>query len=261
VVNDLARTADGGSAAEAVVAEIEHAGGRAVANTDSVASREGGEAVVGTALDTWGRVDVVVSNAGVLRDRSFAKLSVEELDLVLDVHLRGSVFVTQPAFRWMKDNGGGSLLLTTSAAGLFGSFGQANYGAAKMGLVGLMRTLALEGARSGIRANCVAPMAATQLTTAVAEDMADMPPESVSAFVVALSDPTCPLSGETFLAGANAFGRVWTALGPGWRSSGVPSAEDVAEHWTEILDDSSHLRPADAFGVMPWITASQADRV
>ena len=168
VVNDLGGAADGtgaaSSAADNVVKEITEAGGVAVANYDSVATPEGGAAIIQTALDNFSKVDVVINNAGILRDKSFSKLSPEELEIVIDVHLKGAFFVSQPAFRVMKEQGYGRFLFTASAAGVFGNFGQSNYGAAKMGLVGLMNVLAVEGAKNNIKANTIMPIANTRLT-------------------------------------------------------------------------------------------------
>src|ERR671922_815547 len=161
VVNDLGGNPDGTgsghSMAEITVKEIEQDGGRAIPNFDSVTTPEGGEAIVRAALDAFGRVDIVINNAGILRDKSFAKLAPEDLDAVLDVHLRGAFFVTQPAFRAMKEQQYGRIVVTASSAGIFGNFGQANYGAAKMGLVGLAHVLAQEGERYNIKANAIAP--------------------------------------------------------------------------------------------------------
>jgi NAD(P)-dependent dehydrogenase (short-subunit alcohol dehydrogenase family) len=168
VVNDKGGAADGtgsgSSMADAVVKEIREAGGSAVASYDSVSTPEGGSAIVKTAVDAFGRVDVVINNAGILRDKTFAKLEPENLEVVLDVHLKGAFFVSQPAFRLMKEQGYGRFLFTASNAGIFGNFGQTNYGAAKMGLVGLSNVLALEGAKNGITSNVLAPMARTRLT-------------------------------------------------------------------------------------------------
>jgi NAD(P)-dependent dehydrogenase (short-subunit alcohol dehydrogenase family) len=171
VVNDLGGAADGtgsGSAmADECVKEITEAGGTAAANYDSVATPEGGESVVKTALDNFGRVDIVINNAGILRDRTFAKLSSEELGIVLDVHLKGAFYVSQPAFRSMKEQGYGRFVFTTSAAGVLGNFGQTNYGAAKMGLVGLSNVLALEGAKYQIKSNVIAPRGSRRTCSAV----------------------------------------------------------------------------------------------
>ena len=168
VVNDLGGKSDGTgkstSMADQVVDEIRAAGGEAAPNYDSVATPEGGESIIRTAVDTFGKVDIVVNNAGILRDRSFVKLSPEELGLVIDVHLKGAFYVSKPAFRLMKDQRYGRLVFTSSAAGLLGNFGQSNYGAAKMGLVGLMHVLAVEGAKYDIRCNAIAPTARTRIT-------------------------------------------------------------------------------------------------
>lgn len=170
VVNDLGGSPDGtgadASPADAVVKEVLEAGGEAVANYDSVATPEGGEAIIQTALDAFGTVDIVINNAGILRDKSFAKIPVADFDVLLDVHLRGAFYVSQPAFRVMKEKRFGRFLHTTSASGLFGNFGQAqgNYAAAKTGLVGLSNVLAIEGVKSNITSNVIAPIAKSRLT-------------------------------------------------------------------------------------------------
>src|SRR4030095_250091 len=168
VVNDLGGSSDGrggsSSMADATVKEIMEAGGKAVANYDSVATPEGGKAIVQTALDNFGKVDIVVNNAGILRDKSFLKLEPKDLEAIIDVHLKGAVFVTQPAVHSMKENGCGRIVMASSGAGIFGNFGQTNYGAAKMGLVGLMNVLSVEGAKYNIKVNTIAPVATTRLT-------------------------------------------------------------------------------------------------
>ncbi|HEX9763489.1 MAG TPA: SDR family NAD(P)-dependent oxidoreductase, partial [Acidimicrobiia bacterium] len=162
VVNDLGGAVDGtGSstaAADVVVDEIRANGGEAVPNYDSVSTREGGGAVIQCALDTFGTLDVVINNAGILRDHSFANMTFDEVDAVIDVHLRGAFHVSQPAFVVMKEKGYGRFVHTTSASGLFGNFGQANYGAAKAGIMGLSNVLAIEGAKYNVKSNAVAPI-------------------------------------------------------------------------------------------------------
>src|SRR6478752_3745565 len=168
VINDLGGAIDGtGSdkgAAERVVDEITAAGGEAVADTNSVATPEGGAAIVQTAIDAFGKVDVVVNNAGILRDKSFTGMNPDLMNPVFDVHLKGAFHVSQPAFVKMKEQGYGRIVSTSSAAGIFGNFGQTNYGAAKMGLVGLTRVLGVEGAKFNIKANAIAPLAMTRMT-------------------------------------------------------------------------------------------------
>ena len=179
VVNDLGGSVDGSGGANApadlVVEEIKNNGGEAVANYNSVASKEGGESIVQTALDTYGDLHAVVNNAGILRDRSFSKMSEEDFSLVLDVHLKGTYFVCQPAFNHMKEKGYGRFVNVASPSGLFGNFGQLNYGAAKMGIVGLTNVMAIEGAKYNIKANVLAPNATTRMTEELfGEDFAKM---------------------------------------------------------------------------------------
>ena len=168
VVNDLGGASDGTgqstTAAQAVVDEITAIGGEAIANYDSVATPEGGAGIVQTAIDTFGRIDIIINNAGILRDTSFKNMTPDQLNPVLDVHLRGAFYVTQPAWQIMRDQGYGRIINTSSGAGIFGNFGQTNYGAAKMGLVGFTRVLAVEGAKNNIKANAIAPVAKTRMT-------------------------------------------------------------------------------------------------
>jgi NAD(P)-dependent dehydrogenase (short-subunit alcohol dehydrogenase family) len=254
VVNDLGGAADGQgddqSAAQKVVAEIVAVGGEAVANFDSVATEQGGQNILKTALDAYGRVDAVIANAGILRDKSFAKLSLAELDIILDVHLRGTVFTIQPVYQWMRENGGGSIVVTTSPSGLFGSFGQANYCAAKMGIVGLMRVIAIEGAKAGIRINAVSPTAATRLTgtdpnAPAADPKVDpMSTERVSPLVLALAHESCPASGEIFNAGCGWISRTVVALNDGVVLDTF-EPEAVAASWDAIRDVSNLRIPKD----------------
>jgi len=206
VVNDLGGASDGtgagSSMADAVVKEINESGGQAVANYDSVATPEGGEAIVQTAIEQFGKVDVVINNAGILRDKTFVKLAPEDLGIVLDVHLKGAFYVSQPAFRNMKENGYGRLLFTASGAGIFGNFGQTNYGAAKMGLVGLSNVLAQEGGKYGIQSNVIAPIAKTRLTEQLLGAAADkLEPDCVTPLSVYLVSEQCALTHEIFDVG------------------------------------------------------------
>ncbi|MFM7872424.1 MAG: SDR family NAD(P)-dependent oxidoreductase, partial [Actinomycetota bacterium] len=192
VVNDLGGSVDGtgasASAAQKVVDEIKAAGGEAVADTNSVATPEGGKAIVQTAIDAFGRVDIVINNAGILRDKAFHNMEPDLLNPVLDVHLKGAFHVTQPAFVKMREQGFGRIISTSSAAGVFGNFGQTNYGAAKMGLVGFTRVLAVEGARFNIKANAIAPLALTRMTEDILGALKDkLDPSLVSPLVALLA--------------------------------------------------------------------------
>jgi NAD(P)-dependent dehydrogenase (short-subunit alcohol dehydrogenase family) len=250
VVNDLGGAKDGtggdASAAQKVVDEIEANGGRAVANHDSVATSEGGQAIVDAALNAFGKVDIVINNAGILRDQTFAKLTDENLDAVIDVHLKGAFHVSRPAFRVMKENGYGRFVFTASNAGIFGNFGQTNYGAAKMGLVGLSNVLALEGAKSNIKSNVIAPLAATRMTEDLLGPLADnLAPECVTPMVVYLCSEASEYTHEVFSAGANRFARVFVGLAPGWfaGSKTQVSAEDIAANIDQIRNQEGYVVP------------------
>jgi len=244
VVNDLGGARDGSGAgsemADAVVAEIEAAGGTAVANYDSVATEEGGTAIVQTALDAFGAVHGVVNNAGILRDGSFAKMEFGAWDLVQQVHLYGGYNVTRAAWPHFREQEFGRIVMATSTSGLFGNFGQANYGAAKAGLVGLVNTLSLEGARSNVRANAIAPMAATRMTEDIApQELLDtLPPSFVSPVVAYLLTEECVETGSVFVAGGGAVYRVAQFQNKGVRFAEPPSVGLVAERWSEITDMS-----------------------
>jgi NAD(P)-dependent dehydrogenase (short-subunit alcohol dehydrogenase family) len=238
VVNDVGDPA-------AVVEELEAAGGRAVANRDSVSTPEGGQAIVQCALDAFGTVDVVINNAGIVRDRSFAKLDRDDLEAVLDVHLRGAFHVSQPAFRVMKERGYGRLLFVTSGSGLFGNFGQANYAAAKMGLVGLTRTVAIEGARYGISANAIAPLANTPMTDGLfGGAIEDFQTESVVPMALHLVSDACTQTGEVFSVGGGRYARVTIGVTRGWTDGGPrPTLEAVREHMDEICAEDGAVEP------------------
>jgi len=250
VVNDTGVAVDGNGASsgasELVVAEIRAAGGEAIADSHSVNTPEGGEAIVQAALNAWGRVDIVVNNAGILRDASFAKLSPMDLDAVLDVHLKGAFFVTQPAWRAMREAGYGRIVLTSSAAGLFGNFGQASYGAAKMGLVGLAHVLAVEGARSGISVNAIAPIARTRMTEDVLGSLVErVDPRLVSPLVAWLVHEECPVTGHIYTVGGGRIARLFVGMTNGWtRTDGDLTVEDVRANFQTIEDATGASIPA-----------------
>lgn len=250
VVNDLGGNADGtgkgSTMADQVVDEIKAAGGEATANYDSVATPEGGEGIIKTAVDTFGKIDIVVNNAGILRDRSFVKLTPEELQIIIDVHLKGAFFVSQPAFRLMKDQRYGRFVFTSSAAGLLGNFGQTNYGAAKMGLVGLMHVLAVEGAKYDIKCNAIAPTARTRMTEELLGPIAEfLGPETVTPLVTYLCSEECEYTHEIYSVGGGRFARMFVGLTEGWVSGkgNVATAEQVRDQIGKIRDTDNYIIP------------------
>ncbi len=250
VVNDLGGAVDGSgasqSAADVVVEQIRADGGEAVASYDSVATREGGSAIVATALEAFDSVDIVVNNAGILRDKSFANMTFDEVDAVIDVHLRGAFHVSQPAFQVMKERGYGRFVHTSSASGLFGNFGQANYGAAKAGLVGLSNVLAIEGAKYNVKSNAVAPTARTRMTEDVLGPFMEMfDPLQVVPMVVYLASEQNEYTHQVFSAGGGRYARIFIGTNNGWFAGQgvVPTVEDLADHLDEVRDISDYSVP------------------
>ncbi len=243
VVNDLGGSRDGsggGSAmADQVVQEIKDAGGEAVANYDGVHTWEGGQAIVQTAIDAFGKIDILVNNAGILRDKSFAKLTEAELDIIIAVHLKGGFNCAKAAWPHMTEQGYGRIINTTSGSGLYGNFGQSNYSAAKLGLVGLTRTLAIEGARKGVTCNVIAPVAASRMTEDLMppQMLAALEPANVSPLVAYLASETCTETGRIFSVGGGYVARVAILEGQGL-SFGMDgfTIEDVAARWDEIME-------------------------
>ncbi len=248
VVNDLggARDGSGGSAtaAETVVAEIKAAGGEAVANAASVTDFASVQAMIEAAMTKWGRVDILVNNAGVLRDKTFAKMELEDFRFVVDVHLMGAVNCTKAVWDHMREANYGRIVMTTSSSGLYGNFGQSNYGAAKMALVGLMQTLAIEGAKHDIRVNCLAPTAHTRMT----EDLgARLPlellgPDMVTPGLLHLVSEDAP-SRCILAAGAGGFERAYVTLTQGIWAAGDDAPEQVAARFDEISDRTGEIVP------------------
>ncbi|MEV6099096.1 SDR family oxidoreductase [Nocardia sp. NPDC051981] len=248
VVNDLGGARDGSgsghSMADAVVEEIRAAGGTAVANYDSVATEEGAKALVQTAIDSFGAVHGVVNNAGILRDMSFVKMTPEAFEAVQRVHLFGSFYVTHAAWPHFREQGFGRVVMATSTSGLYGNFGQANYGAAKLGMVGMMNTLAIEGRKYDIGVNAVAPIAATRMTAdiASAEMLEKLPPAQVAPIVGHLMSEDCTDSGMVLVVGGGSVHRTQLFANQPVFFSEVPTMDQVRENWSRITD-MSDARP------------------
>ncbi len=250
VINDLGGKSDGTGAghsmADAVVKEIEDAGGKAVANYDSVSSPQGGEGIIKSALDAFGKVDILVNNAGILRDKTFAKLAPEDLEAVLSVHLKGAFYVSQPAFRVMKENGYGRFVFASSGAGIFGNFGQTNYAAAKTGVVGLSNVLSIEGAKYNIKSNVIAPVARTRMTEQLLGPMAELlDPEFVTPLVTYLCSEQCESTHEIFDVGGGRYARIFIGLTPGWTApkGNKPSPEDLRDNMKQIRNTERYVIP------------------
>ena len=250
LVNDLGGALDGSgsslTAADRVVDEITAAGGIAVANHDSVATAEGGQNIVQAAIDAFGRVDVLVNNAGILRDKAFHKMDDSMIEAVINVHLKGALYVSQPAYRLMREQGYGRIVNTSSASGLFGNFGQANYGAAKAGLAGLTRVLAIEGASRGIQVNAIAPIAATRMTQDILGPLADkVSPASVSPLVAYLAHEECAVNGHVYSVAGGRIARIFVA-----ETHGVVLSQNTSEEiqsklaLIDVMDVERYYLPA-----------------
>ena len=249
MVNDLGGARDGSgssvSAAEAVVDEIRRAGGEAMANAASVTDFAAVQAMVQQVMQAWGRVDILVNNAGILRDKSFAKMDLADFALVMNVHLMGAVHCTKAVWDIMAAQKYGRIVMTTSSSGLYGNFGQSNYGAAKMALVGLMQTLAIEGAKNDVRVNCLAPTAATRMTEGLmsAEVLQALQPEAVVPAMLLLASPAAPT--RTILcAGAGTFEAAHVTLTRGvWLGTGEHVPEALAARLPEVVDRQGEMVP------------------
>jgi NAD(P)-dependent dehydrogenase (short-subunit alcohol dehydrogenase family) len=241
VVNDLGGAMDGtggsSDAANAVVEEIKQAGGEAIANGGSVSDRKGAESMVKDAMNAWGRVDILINNAGILRDKTFAKMELDDFRIVVDVHLMGSVYVTKAVWPIMREQNYGRIVMTTSPSGLYGNFGQTNYGAAKLGLVGFMNTLKIEGAKNNIHTNAIAPVAATRMTENLIPEQAQkaLGPELVTPGVVYLCTEDAP-NGVILQAQGGRFSIACVVENQGVDLGADAAVEDVAENFAKITD-------------------------
>ncbi|WP_342618242.1 SDR family NAD(P)-dependent oxidoreductase [Rhodoferax sp. GW822-FHT02A01] len=254
LVNDLGGARDGSgsslTAAERVVAEIRAAGGEAIANGASVTDWDAVQAMVQQAVDAWGRIDIVVNNAGILRDKTFAKMDLADFRLVLDVHLMGAVHCTKAAWPHMVEQKYGRILMTTSSTGLYGNFGQSNYGAAKLALVGLMQTLGLEGAKHNIHVNCLAPTAATRMTEGLMppEVLAALEPQAVTPAMLVLVGEDAPTR-TVLCAGAGSVEAAHITLTQGaWIGLDAQSPERLAELLAQVRDRTAEMVPHDGSG-------------
>ena len=248
VINDLGGAADGSghsNLAEQRAKEIEDLGGVAIANTDSVATPEGGANIVKTAMDTYGRIDIIINNAGILRDKTFHNMTPDFVDPVIDVHLRGAFNVTQPAWSIMRAQGYGRVINTSSNSGILGNFGQANYGAAKMGLVGFTRVLAAEGAKYNIKVNALAPIARTRMTEDLLGPFAEkLDPSLVTPVVAWLAHEDCPVSGEIYSAAGGRVARFFIGMTTGYtKKDGPLTVEDVRDQFDVIRDPEGYTIP------------------
>ena len=255
VVNDLGGTVEGkgssNSAADSVVKEISDAGGIAAANYNSVADEAGGAAIIQTALDEFGKIDILINNAGNNIEDSFRKISMEDFRAVLDVHLMGAVYCTKAAWQHMLDQEYGRIVMTTSAAGLYGAHGLSNYAAAKIALVGLMNSLVLEGRKKGITVNSIAPMAMTRMSRGAMDDKTGplLKPEFVTSIVGLLASETHQGSGDIISAGAGYYSKIGIVEGAGvyFGADTPPTPDDIASRFDEICDLNAAQPHRDAF--------------
>jgi NAD(P)-dependent dehydrogenase (short-subunit alcohol dehydrogenase family) len=252
VVNDLGGAVDGTgkgtSMADNVVGEIKKAGGQAVANYDSVSTAEGGRAVIEAAVKAFGRIDILVNNAGILRDKSFANITEDMWDAVCAVHLKGGYNCTKAAYDLMKQQSYGRIVFTTSGTGLFGNFGQTNYGAAKLGLVGFANSLRHEGAKYNVHCNTIAPIAFTRMTESLMQGVPPdiLTPELVSPLVAYLVSDACTLTGQVFVVGGGMIARAFIGETEGAYTNpkkSPPTPEWVADHIDQIIDTKSFTIP------------------
>ena len=245
VVNDIGSSVDGSggssAAAQAVVDEIKKAGGEAIANGASVSDKKGAESIVADAVKAFGTVDILINNAGILRDKSFSKVTLEDFELIISVHLLGSVYVTKAAWPVMLEKGYGRIVMTTSSSGLYGNFGQSNYGAAKLGVIGLMNTLKIEGEKKNVRVNAIAPIAATRMTEGLGipeEFFKKLKPELVTPAVLYLASENAP-TGLIIEAGAGHYSKVAIVEAKGVKLGDNVTPEDIEANIGKITDMSA----------------------
>jgi len=265
VVNDAGVSLDGTigeNLAEVVVAEIQSKGGIAIASTHSIAGSEEGAEITRMAIREFGAVHAVIHNAGILRDRTFTKLSDEDISSVMDVHLIGAFNVLRPAVAKMRDQGYGRIVLTSSASGLLGAFGQSNYAAAKMGLIGLMNVLAIEGAQKGILVNTIAPSARTRMTEDLLGPLAEsLDPSHVAPLAVYLISRECNLTHEIFAVGGGRYARIFIGVAPGWAvgRGEIATVEDISANIDCIRNIDDFVVPKSGDDELKFIQAALAN--
>ncbi len=266
VVNDLGGALDGAgsdaSLAQKVVDEIRVAGGEAVPNFDSVSDRKGAANIVKTAIESYGRLDILINNAGILRDKVFARMDLDDFEAVVDVHLLGAAYVTRAAFPIMRKQSYGRIVMTTSAAGLYGNLGQANYAAAKLGVVGLMNSLKIEGKKTNIKVNTVAPVADTRMGAKVFPDFFKrrIRPEYVAAVVSYLASEGCEATGDVLVTAAGYFAKVQLVEAPGvvFSAESQVTPESIADRYDEITDMAGAVPYDTAFDALKGLFAKVA---